>query len=75
MKKTILKNLLVLSFAFGGLFLIGNNVFGQDVLQKETEPTITCNQFKGHNARCWRFSVLLGDCEWTGNQAHACIIL
>jgi hypothetical protein len=28
MKKKILKNLLVLCFAFGGLFLIGNNVFG-----------------------------------------------
>jgi hypothetical protein len=75
MKKTILKNLLVLCFAFGGLFLISNNVIARDVLQKETEPTITCNQHSGPNARCWRFSVLSGGCEWTGNQAHACIML
>jgi hypothetical protein len=58
MKKTILKNLLVLCFAFGGLFLIGNNVMARDVLEKET-PQIDC---PGGPTECQRVTV--------GNTVH-----
>jgi len=74
MKKTILKNLLVLSFAFGGLFLIGNNVFGQDVLEKETPPAITCSQHVSYGARCWKpQGGLVQPCRFTGYQYDYCV--
>ena len=77
MKKKILSQLMILSFAFAGLFLVGSNV--QTVAgNKEREsipPAITCNQFPGDGARCWIFSPVEGGCVWTGNQAHVCIIL
>ena len=79
MKKSILKNLVILSFAFGGLFLVGNNVFGMHEMKKEDGDggggTITCSQFVGHEATCWSWNQLELKCTWTGYQADACIIL
>jgi hypothetical protein len=74
MKKSILKNLVLLSFAFGALFLIGSNLNAQDVLKLETEPSITCSRFaeSGRCNDCWEKS---GDgCTWTGYQKDKCCI-
>ncbi|MDX9942248.1 MAG: hypothetical protein RBS53_08505 [Bacteroidales bacterium] len=78
--KTIRKNFLLLAFAAGALFLIGNNVFGSDPGESE-EPiggTITCNEFPGYNAQCWIHCPVhwhhTGEvCKWTGNQFTFCI--
>jgi len=78
MKKKILSQLMILSFAFADLFLVGNNVFGNGGTIGDLDDTpiaIRCHQFPGHEARCWIFSPIAGECVWTGNQAHVCIIL
>jgi len=36
MKKKILSQLMILSFAFAGLFLVGNNVFGDNMVNEES---------------------------------------
>jgi hypothetical protein len=46
MKKSILKNLVVLSFAFGALFLIGNNVFANFT----TQASWNCKGQKGFSS-------------------------
>ena len=38
MKKKILSQLMILSFAFAGLFLVGNNVFGNRSESDHLEP-------------------------------------
>jgi hypothetical protein len=66
MKKKILKNLLVLCFAFGGLFLIGNNVMARDVLEKPGPGGITCHQYSefGRCNVCWENTTFF--CQFTG---------
>jgi hypothetical protein len=39
MKKSILKNLVILSFALGGLFLVGNNVFGMHEMKDSEDDS------------------------------------
>jgi len=77
--KTIRKNFLLLAFAAGALFLIGNNVFGSDPGESE-EPiggTITCTQSPGYMAQCWYFCPATFSntgvlCVWSGNMYHFC---
>ena len=78
MKKKILTQIMVLSFAVGGLFVVGNNVLADDTQPIELGPiTITCSQHPGYNAQCWKHDLLYWNdtghmCIWTGNQSHFC---
>jgi len=75
MKKKFLTQIMVLSFAVGGLFVVGNNVLADTTIIKPDPPTITCSQHPGPDARCWIWHQIQLECVWTGNQAHACWIL
>ncbi|MBW6537756.1 MAG: hypothetical protein K0B11_22295 [Mariniphaga sp.] len=73
--KTIRKNFLLLAFAAGALFLIGNNVFGSDPGEGEDPGgDITCSQQPGPGAQCWRYNREYSPpCEWTGYAYNFCI--
>ena len=79
--KTIRKNFLLLAFAAGALFFIGNNVFADDPGESEEPidipgPTITCSQFPSYGARCWKMEHQgwgIYRCEFTGYQNHFCV--
>lgn len=77
--KTIRKNFLLLAFAAGALFLIGNNVFGSgpgsDPYESEDpRGDITCTQFPGPGAQCWKYnSEYSPPCEWTGYAYNFCV--
>lgn len=75
MKKKILSQLMILSFAFAGLLLVGNNVFGGVGDLVDVPPAITCNRFPGHEHISWTWSQSELRCVWTGKQGDACIIL
>jgi len=51
MKKKILSQLMILSFAFAGLFLVGNNVFGISGQSDHLEPGD--NDWKDHCDPVW----------------------
>jgi len=51
--KTIRKNFLLLAFAFGALFLIGNNVFGSDPTMPEPPPGDQGGGSTGNTATCY----------------------
>jgi len=75
MKKKILTQIMVLSFAFGGLFVVGNNVLGNNCTIGDLEddiPTITCHQFPelGRCNQCWEPTIFF--CRFTGNMADEC---
>ena len=78
MKKKFLTQIMVLSFAVGGLFVVGNNLQAMHNLKEYDDLEaggITCNQHPGSDARCWIWHQIQLECVWTGNQAHACWIL
>ncbi|MFN2396857.1 MAG: hypothetical protein ABR597_14350, partial [Bacteroidales bacterium] len=54
MKKKILSQLMILSFAFAGLFLVGNNVLGNSELEEELESGwVKCRQNDGSGIPFW----------------------
>lgn len=75
--KTIRKNFLLLAFAAGALFLIGNNVLADGpteilVVPTADEVVITCTQEAGPGAQCWRKD-WRGRCNrWTGYVNDSC---
>ena len=67
---------MILSFAFAGLFLVGNNVMGNGgtIGDLDDTPVITCTQEPGPGAQCWRYnSEYTPPCEWTAYQYNFCI--
>ena len=75
--KTIRKNLLLLAFAAGALFVIGNNVLAGGPDNPETEiiwlegPVITCDRDPARGAQCWE-RVYVFFCRWTGSILNTC---
>ena len=71
MKKKILSQLMILSFAFAGLFLVGNNVksFAGYKDFETIPPAITCGQFCGF---CWRETSNVNVCIWDGRMRFRC---
>ena len=75
--KTIRKNLLLLAFAAGALFVIGNNVLagsgpgeGEREIKVLPEVTITCSREGVPGAQCWIKEN--GICVWTGSMLTTC---
>ena len=85
MKKKILSQLMILSFAFAGLFLIGNNVMGNSgtISDLDDNPiAIMCHQealpgrlnfcyFRRDN--CWQYPITEW-CVWSGWMENKCFI-
>jgi hypothetical protein len=76
MKKKILSQLMILSFAFAGLFLMGNNVLGNSGgtgdLDDDLFPGIICAQNPRVGATCWPCPQSIGPCYWTGYMQDIC---
>ncbi len=80
MKKKILSQLMILSFAVAGLFLVGNNVLAGDptVIIDESDHegvVIICAQNPRVGATCWTCldgGTLSGSCIWTGYMTDTC---
>ena len=86
--KTIRKNFLLLAFAAGALFLIGNNVMADDPTTIIAEPgnqgggSITCHQYAlpGRLNQCWkkygdwRSRPITDWCYFTGYMFDTCFI-
>ena len=76
MNKKILSQLMILSFAFAGLFLVGNNVLGNggSTGDLDDQPAIKCTQIAGPGALCWSYdSTLTPPCNWSGYAYDACL--
>ena len=84
MKKSILKNLLALTFALGALVFVAGNVYGgenpneDDIGDGGTLPPFelrcTANIGNMNNNICWK-KVIDGSnppCVWTGNMNDRC---
>lgn len=65
MKKKILSQIMILSFAFAGLFIVGNNLKAQQVEEKE-KPALTCSGTHDGIGNGYRYCPT---CEWVAN-AH-----
>jgi hypothetical protein len=84
MKKSILKNLVILSFAFGALFMIGNNVFAQDNELKHADDGqgggggITCHEYVERDRAnvCYKLLTMgvYRWCDFTGYMANKCTL-
>lgn len=84
MKKKILSQLMILSFAFAGLFLVGNNVLGNSGGTGDLDDTpiaIWCHQFAepGRLNVCWDrdwtwYLPITDWCYFTGRMADKCLI-
>ncbi|MFW6326865.1 MAG: hypothetical protein ACOC2F_00990 [Bacteroidota bacterium] len=66
-----------MSFAFAGLFLVGNNVFGGDpsVIIDGTDYEgggIVCAQDPRVGGTCWTCDGSIGPCVWTGYMSDTC---
>lgn len=73
--ETIRKNFLLLAFAIGALFFIGNNVLADPTTPiQDPGGDITCTQQPGPGAQCWIYnSEYSPPCEWTGYIYNFCI--
>jgi len=73
---------MILSFAFAGLFLVGNNVFGSIGDFDDLPPAITCHEHAelGRANVCWRLHGDWGSrpkndwCWFTGWMQDMCSI-
>ena len=84
--KTIRKNFLLLAFATGALFLIGNNVMADPTTPIQEPPggggSITCHQYAlpGRLNQCWKKYADWGSrpitdwCYFTGYMFDTCFI-
>ena len=62
---------MILSFAFAGLFLVGNNVFGGVGDLVDVPPAITCGQYSG---ACWTVAPHSNcACIWVGVMGTHCV--
>jgi hypothetical protein len=77
MKKKILSQLMILSFAFAGLFLVANNLMADNTGEHDEgdiPPAITCHQYSetGRCNVCWINTTFF--CSFSGYQEDRCCI-
>ena len=68
---------MVLSFAVGGLFVVGNNVLADTTPKppgdQDDGGEITCTQEPGPGAQCWEYdNSQIPPCSFTGYAYDAC---
>jgi len=64
---------MILSFAFAGLFLVGNNLMADNTVEHGDFPGIICAQSPRVGGTCWECnSSSVGPCVWTGSMSDVC---